>query len=52
MKDRRLSGKTGLILLGLVALVFRYPITESPSGDDNFFYLTEVKAILKKQLRF
>ena len=46
MKDRRLSGKTGLILLGLVALVFRYPITESPSGADNFFYITQVKAIL------
>ena len=26
--------------------IFRYPITETPTGSDNFFYITEVKAIL------
>ena len=46
MKDRKLSMQTGLILLGLLALVFRYPITESPTGADNFYYISAVKAIL------
>ena len=46
MKDIRLSEQASLILLGLIALIFRYPVTESPSGSDSFFYITEVKAIL------
>ena len=43
MKDRRLSEQTGLILLGLVALLFRYPITESPSGEIISFTLQKSK---------
>ena len=46
MKDGKLSKKMGLILLGLLTLLFRFPITESPTGSDNFFYITEVKSIL------
>ena len=46
MKGSKLSEKIGLILLGLLAFVFRYPITESPTGSDNFFYATSVKSIL------
>ena len=47
MKGSKLSQKTGLILLGFLALSFRFPITESPTGSDDFFYITEVKSILK-----
>ena len=39
MKGSKLSEKTGLILLGLLAFVFRYPITETPTGSDNFYYI-------------
>ena len=46
MKGSKLSEKTGLILLGLLVFIFRYPITETPTGSDYFFYITEVKAIL------
>ena len=46
MIDRKLSNQTGLILLGLISLIFRYPITESPTGSDNFYYVTVVKATL------
>ena len=46
MIDRKLSNQTGLILLGLITLTFRYPITESPTGSDNFYYVTVVKATL------
>ena len=46
MKGSKLSQKTGLILLGFLALSFRFPITESPTGSDDFFYITEVKSIL------
>ena len=38
--------QTGLILLGLLVTFFRYPITESPTGTDNFYYISAVKAIL------
>ena len=46
MKGSKLSQKTGLILLGFLALFFRFPITESPTGSDDFFYIAEVKSIL------
>ena len=46
MKDSKLSQKTGLILLGFLALFFRFPITESPTGSDEFFYIAKVKSIL------
>ena len=46
MKGSKLSEKMGLILLGLLAFIFRYPITDTPTGSDNFFYITQVKAIL------
>jgi len=46
MKDTKLSQKTGLILLGLLVLYFRFPITESPTGSDNFYYVTAIKSIL------
>ena len=41
-----MSMQTGLILLGLLVTFFRYPITESPTGTDNFYYISAVKAIL------
>ncbi|MAP56571.1 MAG: hypothetical protein CL697_02420, partial [Chloroflexi bacterium] len=46
MKDGKISMQTGLILLGLLVTFFRYPITESPTGTDNFYYISAVKAIL------
>ena len=46
MKGAKLSQKTGLILLGFLALFFRYPITESPTGSDEFYYISVVKSIL------
>ena len=46
MNRVKLSEKTGLILLFLLVLVFRFPITESPTGSDNFFYISAVKSIL------
>ena len=46
MKGSKLSEKTGLILLGLLAFIFRYPITETPTGSDNFYYISAIKAIM------
>ncbi len=46
MKGSRLSQKTGLILLGFLALSFRFPITESPTGSDEFYYISTIKSIL------
>jgi len=46
MKDSKLSQKTGLILLVFLALSFRFPRVESPTGSDDFFYITEVRSIL------
>ena len=42
MKDSNLSKKVGLILLGLLTLIFRFPVTESPTGSDNFYYISAV----------
>ena len=49
MKDGKLSKKIGLILLGLLTLVFRFPITESPTGSDNFFYISELNSLLNQE---
>ncbi|MDG1545284.1 MAG: hypothetical protein P8R32_03425 [Candidatus Poseidoniia archaeon] len=46
MVGSKLSEKTGLILLGLLVLIFRFPITESPTGSDNFYYVSAIKSIL------
>ena len=46
MNSCKLSEKTGLVLLGFITLAFRYPITETPTGSDNFFYISVVQAIL------
>tara|TARA_B100001250_G_scaffold400768_1_gene411734 strand:- start:4144 stop:5730 length:1587 start_codon:yes stop_codon:yes gene_type:complete len=47
MKGSKLSQSSGLILLGFLVLSFRFPITESPTGSDNFYYITAVKSILE-----
>ena len=52
MKDGKLSKKMGLILLGLLTLLFRFPITESPTGSDNFYYISAVKSILDHGEKF
>ena len=46
MKSVKLSKLMGLVLLGLLTLLFRFPVTASPTGSDNFFYATSVKSIL------
>ena len=46
MKDVRLSKLMGLVLLGLLTLLFRFPVTDSPTDSDNFFYATTVKSVL------
>ena len=46
MKNIKLSQKTGLILLGLLSLYFHLPITESPTGSDEFYYISAIKSIL------
>ena len=46
MKGSKLSQKTGLILLGFLALSFSFPVTESPTGSDEFYYISAVKSIL------
>ena len=46
MKSVKLSKLMGLVLLGFLTLLFRFPVTDSPTGSDNFFYATSVKSIL------
>ena len=46
MKDVKLSKLMGLVLLGLLTLLFRFPVTDSPTDSDNFFYATSVKSVL------
>ena len=48
MKSPSCSHKNGLILLGLLAILFHYPITSSPTGDDSFYYVTIVEAIISE----
>ena len=46
MKSPTPSKKNGLILLGLLTLLLRYPITPSATGTDNFYYISVAKAIM------
>ena len=46
MKGSSLSQKMGLISLGFLTVIFRYPFIESPTGSDNFIYISSSKAIL------
>ena len=46
MKSPSPSKKNGLILLGLLTILIRYPITPSATGTDNFYYISMVQAIL------
>ena len=46
MKSPSPSKKNGLILLGLLTLLLRYPITPSATGTDNFYYISMAKAII------
>jgi len=46
MKSPSPVKQSGLILLGLFTLLLRYPITPSPTGTDNFYYISMTKAII------
>ena len=46
MKRPSPSKQSGLILLGLFTLLLRYPITPSPTGTDNFYYISMAKSII------
>ena len=47
MKSLTCLQRSSLVLLGLLTIIFRYPITSSPIGSDNFFYVSEMKQIVK-----
>ena len=47
MKSLTSLQRSSLVLLGLLTIVFRYPITSSPIGSDNFFYVTEMNQMIK-----
>ena len=46
MKNPSLSKKVSLILLGLLTILLRYPTTPSPTGTDNFYYISVAQTIL------
>ena len=46
MKSPSPVRQSGLVLLGLFTLLLRYPITPSPTGTDNFYYISMAKSIL------
>ena len=46
MKGSSLSQRMGLISLGFLTALFRYPIVESPVGSDSFFNISSTKTIL------
>ncbi len=46
MKSLNSSKKTSLILLFFMTILMRYPSTPSPTGTDNFYYISVAKAIL------
>ena len=48
MKSPCLSHKSSLVLLGFLTLLFHYPITQSPIGSDNFFYITIIETIVSE----
>ncbi len=46
MKGLNLSKKTSLILLFFLTILMRYPSTPSPTGTDNFYYISMAQAII------
>ncbi|RZD34434.1 MAG: hypothetical protein CXT75_09715, partial [Methanobacteriota archaeon] len=46
MKSLSLTKKSSLVLLALLTLLLRYPITPSPTGTDSFYYISMAQAIL------
>ena len=46
MKSLNLSKKTSLILLFFITVLMRYPSIPSPTGTDNFHYISIAKAII------
>ena len=46
MKDPSSCKKSSLILLGFLTLLSRYPTTPSPTGTDNFYYISMTNSIL------
>jgi len=46
MKSLSLTKKSSLLLLALLTLLLRYPVTPSPTGTDNFYYISMIQAIL------
>lgn len=46
MKNPTLSSKSSLFLLGFLTILLRYPITQTPTGTDSFYYITMAKSVL------
>lgn len=46
MKSPTLSSKSSLFLLGFLTILLRYPITPTPTGTDNFYYISMAKSII------
>ncbi|SVD82497.1 uncharacterized protein METZ01_LOCUS435351, partial [marine metagenome] len=46
MKSPSSAKQSSLILLGLFTLLLRYPMTPSPTGDDNFYYISMATSII------
>ena len=46
MKSPTLSSKSSLFLLGFLTILLRYPITPTPTGTDNFYYITMAKSVI------
>ena len=46
MKSPTLSRKSSLFLLGFLTILLRYPITPTPTGTDNFYYISVAKSII------
>ena len=47
MKSLTCLQSSNLVLLGLLTIFFRYPITNSPIGSDGFFYTTELNQMIE-----
>ncbi|SVD31494.1 uncharacterized protein METZ01_LOCUS384348, partial [marine metagenome] len=46
MKRPSPGKQSGLLLLGLLTILLRYPITPYPTGTDNFFYISMAKSVI------
>ena len=46
MKRPSPGKQSGLLLLGLLTILLRYPITPSPTGTDNFYYISMAKSVI------